>query len=73
MQILQACEDRLSRQVQAPLPQDPPLQVQSSEVDLSVEHLRWRQRPDLLPLIVEARLSPDMGACHDTTHAASRA
>jgi hypothetical protein len=34
------------------VPQDPPLQVQGSQVDLPVEHLRWCERPDLLPLIV---------------------
>jgi hypothetical protein len=37
--------------VQAPVPQDPSLQVQSGEVDLPVEPLRGRECPDLLPLI----------------------
>ena len=36
---------------QVPLSQDPPLQVQAGQVDLPVEPLRGRQRPDLLPLI----------------------
>jgi hypothetical protein len=50
MQFLEACQGRLSRQVQASLPQDPPLQVQGGEVDLSLEPVRRGQRPDLLPL-----------------------
>ena len=54
MQRFQERQGRLSRQVQASLPQDPPLQVQSSEVDLPVEPLRGRQRPDLLPLIANS-------------------
>ena len=65
MQRFQESQSCLSRQVQASLSQDPPLQVQSSEVDLPVEPLRGRQRPDLLPLIERTRLPPGMVACHD--------
>jgi len=54
MQIVQECEGRLPRQVQAPLSQDPSLQVQAGQVDLPVEPLRGRQRPDLLPLIANS-------------------
>ena len=50
MQRFEACQGRLSRQVQASLSQDPPLQVPGSQVDLSLEHLRRGQRPHLLPL-----------------------
>jgi len=46
--------------VQASLSEDPSLQVQSSEVDLPVEHLRRGERSHLLPLISE-RPSPTWG------------
>jgi hypothetical protein len=50
----QACQSLLFGQVQAPLSQDPSLQVQAGQVDLPVEPLRGRQRPDLLPLIANS-------------------
>jgi hypothetical protein len=52
LQIFQACQRPVSQEVQAPLPEDPSLQVPRGEVDLPVEHLRRYERSDLLPLIV---------------------
>ena len=64
LQENQACQSLLFRQVQAPLPEDPALQVQGSQMDLPVEPLRRPERPDLLPLSDHGQPSdPHMEAC----------
>ena len=50
LQIIQACKSFLPQEVQAPVPEDPTLQIQGCQVDLPLEHLRRGQRSDLLPL-----------------------
>jgi hypothetical protein len=68
MQIPRSREGFLWRQVQASLPQDPPLQVQGSQVDLPLEHLRRGERPDLLPLISGSLIAQQGGLPRHRVH-----